>query len=142
MGRAFQEVTSDPTKIVLLEDDLIPLADFARMCANNAEIRAIAKRVLGVLKPELITCGARIAAYRGNKNWDIICILPAPDSDGFHEGHHAFDPRLSGDANRCAALATNYQCGKPVSDIVHSKGHMPDPSFWRLPTWGYAKGIE
>lgn len=141
MGRAFREVTSDPTKIVLLEDDLIPLADFARMCANNAEIRAIAKRVLGVLKPQLITCGARIAAYRGNKNWDIICILPAPDSDGFHEGHHAFEV---GYIKMCKFQRPNenYQCGKPVSDIVHSKGHMPDPSFWRLPTRGDAKGIE
>lgn len=96
------------------------------------------------LKPEPITCGARIAAYRGHKNWDIICILPAPDSDGFHEGHHAFESY--GYIRLCEFRRPNenYQCGKPVSDIVHSKGHMPDPSFWRepLPTWGDAKGIE
>jgi hypothetical protein len=130
MGRAFQEVTSDPTRIVLLEDDLIPLAEYALTCANDAQLRAIAERALTLLKPEPIKCEARIDAYRGHENWQILCILPAPDSDGFHEDHHAFE--TSGYLGLCRFRRPNenYQCGKPVSDIVHSKGHMPDPSFW------------
>ena len=96
---------------------------------EEADLRAVVnswyragayKRVLAALalKPAP-TCGAVIQGVPVH-GWP--CVLPPPDKDGFHEGHHKWEPEIFG--------CEHWNCDKPESDPVHWAGHMPSADSW------------
>ena len=101
----------------------------------------VAEKVLAALAPK--TCGAllRVRTLRNDLPGvpyyfdDVPCVLPPP-VNGYHEGHHAFDP-CQVPARACPRpdpTVCHYgadACNKPESDPVHWPGHMPAREAWR-----------
>ena len=107
---------------------------------EEADLRAVVnswyragayKRVLAALalKPAP-TCGAVIQGVPVH-GWP--CVLPPPDKDGFHEGHHAYLRAMTHGELCGQPLGQMTLCLKPESDSVHWKGHSPNPEVWREP---------
>ena len=107
------------------EADLRYLVEYVDSWRTKGAERVLV-RVEAALKPKPApTCGAVIPqgfAFATRPLAPIRCVLPPPDKQGFHEGHHAY---LHVVTVRC--------CAKPESDPVHWKGHSPSPEVWQEP---------